>query len=179
LDAAHSQQDGEKREQGSNNSSADGVVQSSDRSNLQQDASPPEHAGGPSRDIFASVNDFGEVQQISTDVVTYSKPRNFAERLMSVLQSGVGADYVWWAGEGKAIALHVKNLKQGGLLQKYFRTSQYSVFIRNCNRWCVYAVLFGSFQCDLSPHHFFFGAFEWMVHVGAFAESRISRLRAA
>jgi tRNA pseudouridine-54 N-methylase len=63
------------------------------------------------------------------------KAKNFAERLMHVLQDGIGKDTVWWVGEGKALAIHTRNLKEGDLLSEHFRVKDYSVFIRNCNRW--------------------------------------------
>lgn len=63
------------------------------------------------------------------------KCKNFAERLMRVLHLGIGNDTIWWIGEGKAIAVHTRNLKKGTLLADNFKVKDYSVFIRNCNRW--------------------------------------------
>jgi HSF-type DNA-binding len=63
------------------------------------------------------------------------KAKNFAERLMHVLKDGIGKDTVWWVGDGKAVAIHTRNLKDGDLLSQHFRVKDYSVFIRNCNRW--------------------------------------------
>jgi HSF-type DNA-binding len=63
------------------------------------------------------------------------KAKNFAERLMHVLEHKIGSDTVWWVGEGKAVAIHARNLKESDLLSQHFRVKDYSVFIRNCNRW--------------------------------------------
>lgn len=65
----------------------------------------------------------------------YKKCKNFAERLMRVLNLGIGSDTIWWIGEGKAVAIHTRNLKAGTLLADEFKVKDYSVFIRNCNRW--------------------------------------------
>jgi hypothetical protein len=65
----------------------------------------------------------------------YKKCKNFAERLMRVLHFGIGKDTIWWIGEGKAIAIHTRNLKKGNMLSDHFKVKDYSVFIRNCNRW--------------------------------------------
>ena len=65
------------------------------------------------------------------------KAKNFAERLMHVLQGQIGTDTVWWVGEGKAVAIHTRNLKDGDMLTQHFRVKDYGVFIRNCNRWYV------------------------------------------
>ncbi|CAB9526161.1 HSF-type DNA-binding [Seminavis robusta] len=63
------------------------------------------------------------------------KPKNFAERLMEGLQSGAAQDAVWWVGNGEAIAINPRNLKEGDFLSTHFKVKDYSVFIRNCNRW--------------------------------------------
>lgn len=65
----------------------------------------------------------------------HRKPKNFAERLMKVLQSEIGTDTVWWLGDGKAVAIHSRNLRRGKMLQEHFKVKDFSVFIRNCNRW--------------------------------------------
>lgn len=69
--------------------------------------------------------------------VSYPSPKNFAERFMGVLESGVASDLVWWVGDGKAVALHSKKLKNFSLLELYFRCKSYSALIRNFNRWYV------------------------------------------
>lgn len=66
---------------------------------------------------------------------TQRKPKNFAERLMRVLQNGIGQDTLWWVGDGKAIGIHSRNLRRGDMLSEHFNVKDYSVFIRNCNRW--------------------------------------------
>lgn len=66
---------------------------------------------------------------------TEKKPKNFAERLMRYLQAGGGDNVMWWIGDGKAIAVHTKNLRKGDLLSSQFKVKDYQVFIRNCNRW--------------------------------------------
>jgi HSF-type DNA-binding len=65
----------------------------------------------------------------------HRKPKNFAERLMRVLQDGIGQDTIWWVGDGKAIGIHSRNLRRGDMLSEHFNVKDYSVFIRNCNRW--------------------------------------------
>ena len=65
----------------------------------------------------------------------HRKPKNFAERLMKVLREEISQDTIWWIGDGKAVAIHTKNLKQGNLLTEHFKVKDYTVFIRNCNRW--------------------------------------------
>ena len=63
------------------------------------------------------------------------KAKNFAERLMRYLQRTGGDDTIWWIGDGKAIAIHTKNLRKGDLMSSYFKVKDYGVFVRNCNRW--------------------------------------------
>jgi len=63
------------------------------------------------------------------------KCKNFAERLMRVLHLGIENETIWWIGEGKAIAIHTRNLKKGNMLLEHCKVKDYSVFIRNCNRW--------------------------------------------
>jgi hypothetical protein len=67
--------------------------------------------------------------------VTYNNPRNFAERLMYVLESGIASGAIFWVGDGKAVGLHTKKLKRGMVLETYFRINQFSSFLRNFNRW--------------------------------------------
>lgn len=78
------------------------------------------------------------VAQPAENQLTYPKPRNFAERLMFVLESGLATDCLFWAGNGEAVALHSKNLKKGTCIKDYFNVKDYSGFIRNCNRWYVF-----------------------------------------
>ena len=54
---------------------------------------------------------------------------------MRYLQAGGGDDVMWWVGDGKAIAIHTKNIRKGDLLSRQFKVKDYPVFIRNCNRW--------------------------------------------
>lgn len=94
-------------------------------------------AGSDDNDRDADAADTGAAasDSHSTEGVTYASPRNFAERLMKALETKLCPDGLWWTGEGKAIALSTKNLKESSLLQDYFKVTQYSGFIRNLNRW--------------------------------------------
>ena len=70
-------------------------------------------------------------------LLNFPTPKNFAERLMNVLDSGIISDCIRWASDGKAVALHPKKLRKGTVLQDYFSSSSYSSFLRNFNRWYV------------------------------------------
>jgi len=74
----------------------------------------------------------GELSNLS-----YPSPKNFAERMMNALESGLAAESIWWVGGGKAVALCPKKLRHSEHLTSYFRAKDYSGFIRNCNRWYV------------------------------------------
>jgi len=73
--------------------------------------------------------------------ITYTKPKNFAERLMTVLQSEVCLDSLYWVANGKAVGLIPKHLKKGTILKDHFNVKDYSGFIRNCNRWYVSSLM--------------------------------------
>lgn len=66
---------------------------------------------------------------------SYSKPKNFAERMMNALERGLASDAISWAGDGRAVALNTNELKNSPELTSYFKAKDYSAFIRNCNRW--------------------------------------------
>jgi len=72
--------------------------------------------------------------------IAFPIPKNFAERLMNILDSGVISDCIWWATDGKAVALHPKKLRRGNVLQEHFASNSYSGFLRNFNRWYVPSV---------------------------------------
>jgi hypothetical protein len=69
--------------------------------------------------------------------LSYPNPRNFAERLISALQRGIGTSCLTWIGDGRAIALHSKNIKNSTEFLQHFRLPKYSNLIRSCTRWCV------------------------------------------
>lgn len=83
-------------------------------------------------DDDAKANEAGDA---GTSELSYPKPKNFAERMMNALETGVAADSITWTGGGKAIALKTKSLKEHPTLTTYFKAKDYSGFIRNCNRW--------------------------------------------
>ena len=88
----------------------------------------------PAADSQASTASTSSDTQSEGKQLTYPKPRNFAERLMYVLETGAASDALWWV-EGKAVALHQKRLKKGTAMKDFFNVKEYSGFIRNCNRW--------------------------------------------
>jgi len=69
---------------------------------------------------------------------SYPTPKNFAERMMNALETGIGRDAISWVGQGRAVALNSNILKENPLLTTYFKAKDYSGFIRNCNRWYVF-----------------------------------------
>jgi len=69
--------------------------------------------------------------------VTYPHPKSFSEKLMFVLESRACPETIWWAKDGKAVALHVDNLKNGSVLKQFFNDIRYKFFIRNFSRWYV------------------------------------------
>ena len=73
--------------------------------------------------------------------LSYPLPKNFAERMMNALEAGIASDAISWIGDGQAIALKTKILKESSYLTTYFKAKDYSGFIRNCNRWYVFDLL--------------------------------------
>jgi hypothetical protein len=71
----------------------------------------------------------------TTVPVSYPNPKNFAERLMHVMEAEMAPDSIWWVSDGKAVALHPKRLKKGTILKSHFQANKYSSFLRNFNRW--------------------------------------------
>lgn len=67
----------------------------------------------------------------------YRKAKNFAERLMIVLQDELAKDSLWWVGNGMGVAIHKKNLKRSPILKSHFNIGDFIVFSRNLNRWYV------------------------------------------
>jgi hypothetical protein len=66
---------------------------------------------------------------------TKKNSKNFAEKLMDVLQTGVAKEVIWWEGDGTIVALHVDKLKHGPTRDKYFDGVKYKFFIRKFSRW--------------------------------------------
>lgn len=77
----------------------------------------------------------GDDGRIPAHLMPHRKPKNFADRLMRVLLNGGAPDTLWWVADGKAVAVHARNLKRGNLLETHFKIKHYNAFIRNCNRW--------------------------------------------
>ncbi|CAB9531645.1 HSF-type DNA-binding [Seminavis robusta] len=67
--------------------------------------------------------------------LSFPAPKNFAERLMNVLESDIDTEAIWWDGETKSVALQPKKLKKGTILHTHFSGNKYSAFLRNFNRW--------------------------------------------
>ncbi|CAB9517967.1 expressed unknown protein [Seminavis robusta] len=68
-------------------------------------------------------------------VGTYPKPKNFAERMMNVLENNVDPKVVKWHGEEDLIAINTKSLKTSEILDDRFQGIRYAAFIRNLSRW--------------------------------------------
>jgi hypothetical protein len=70
---------------------------------------------------------------------TYPKPKNFAERLMNVLENSVVSDIVFWYGAQNFVAIHLKRIKSSSVLDTHFQGIRYTAFMRNLSRWYVLA----------------------------------------
>ena len=66
---------------------------------------------------------------------TYPKPKNFAERMMNVLENSVNTDVIAWHGEDDLVAINTKALKQSDILDDRFQGIRYAAFVRNLSRW--------------------------------------------
>jgi HSF-type DNA-binding len=66
---------------------------------------------------------------------TYPKPKNFAERMMNVLENNVDPDVVKWHGDDDRIAINTKTLRSSDILDDRFQGIRYAAFIRNLSRW--------------------------------------------
>lgn len=114
----------------------------------------PAYLSDPSNSFLASEghagrsqdSDSGQESAAASDVAVagapsgegakFPHPKNFAERLMNVLQRGIASDSIWWVGgDVNGVALRPKKLKKGTLLQTHFSGNQYSAFLRSFNRW--------------------------------------------
>ncbi|CAB9505791.1 HSF-type DNA-binding [Seminavis robusta] len=140
---ANTDQTGGQQEVGSAAETVSSAVASSANGDLSV-ATAPAAAG---RGSVAAAAHPGSTQQQST----YPQPRNFAERLMWVLESNAAPDTIWWEEDGQAVALHVDNLKTGDVLNQHFQGIKYKFFIRNFSRWgfrrnTAYTVPFGQFH---------------------------------
>lgn len=67
--------------------------------------------------------------------LTFPQPENFPQKLMSILQSGVAFDSIWWVGNGEAVAFHPRNLTETGILQAHFQISDYGTAVKHLTRW--------------------------------------------
>ena len=69
---------------------------------------------------------------------TYPKPKNFAERMMNVLENNVDSKVItWYEGEEDLIAINTKFLKTSDILDTNFQGIRYAAFVRNLSRWYV------------------------------------------
>jgi HSF-type DNA-binding len=66
---------------------------------------------------------------------TYPKPKNFAERMMNVLENNVAPEVVKWHGDDDRIAIDTKALKTSNILDGRFQGIKYAAFVRNLSRW--------------------------------------------
>lgn len=66
---------------------------------------------------------------------TYPKPKNFAERMMNVLENAVSPDIISWHGEEDLVSIDTRALKQSDLLNERFQGIKYAAFVRNLSRW--------------------------------------------
>lgn len=66
---------------------------------------------------------------------TYPKPKNFAERMMNVLENDVYPDVVSWYGEDDLVSVSIKGVKQTDILDDRFQGIKYAAFVRNLSRW--------------------------------------------
>ncbi|CAB9524193.1 HSF-type DNA-binding [Seminavis robusta] len=125
---------------------AKGRLKEDDESTLEEDSDAPDpsHSVDDQDDMeesatagqaFASMPSRKKAGDESPSKLSYPKPKNFAERMMNALEKGIASESIWWVGDGKAVALHPKNLKMSSSLTEYFKAKDYSGFIRNCNRW--------------------------------------------
>jgi HSF-type DNA-binding len=84
----------------------------------------------------AAASDAAVAGATSSEGLHYPNPKNFAERLMNVLERGIAPDCIWWVDEGiRGVAIQPKKLKKGTLLQTHFSGNKYSAFLRSFNRW--------------------------------------------
>jgi hypothetical protein len=67
--------------------------------------------------------------------LTHPEPKNFPQRLMCVLQNRAAISSIWWVGDGKAVALHAKNLQEGTFIETHFQVPDYATFTRMFSRW--------------------------------------------
>ena len=68
---------------------------------------------------------------------TYPKPKNFAERMMNVLENQVDPKVIDWHGNGDWVVVNVSAIKSSDILETRFQGIRYPAFIRNLSRWYV------------------------------------------
>ena len=119
-----------------NNSNTNKAAVASGQQQQQKQNHPQK--GVPGGNNNRGMNNNGRAAAGQQVPLSFANPKNFAERLMNVLDSGVISDCIWWATDGMAVALHPKKLRKGTVLQDHFSSSSYSGFLRNFNRWCVF-----------------------------------------
>ena len=102
----------------------------------------------PKNSTLNTTNAASDSSVSSDGTPPYRQAKNFAERLMRVVQDGIAADSLWWVGNGKGVAIHKKNLRKSPVLASHFNIKDYNVFSRNLNRW--YVVFFLSLCLSVS-----------------------------
>lgn len=94
------------------------------------------HEKSPCQTTNSGSEEEEQEEEAAPGNVTFANPKNFSERLMTVLESNVSPEGFWWVADGKAIALHTKYLKKSaGLLKTHLKVSEYTTMIRNMSRW--------------------------------------------
>jgi len=73
--------------------------------------------------------------QVSEGSIGGPKPKNFAERLLRLLNSGDSSSSIWWASDGTMVAFYPRNMKHEDILATQLKLKNYNSFIRNLNRW--------------------------------------------
>lgn len=68
---------------------------------------------------------------------TYPRPKNFAERIMNVLENEVDPDVIRWLGEKDLISINTRLVKSTDILATRFQGIRYAAFVRNLSRWYV------------------------------------------